>query len=199
MDQFTIAYNEYLNILAGIDSRVRALLKQDSKNWWMLNMCVSCLYKLENEPKLKHSLLVSMDGNQSLKLVDSKLRGGTPHLDTCRIVSDFLIPEEIVDLYKDKVKNAKRVCIIPKKFIGSITDIHQTQPASGDHAIENVDMSDDSSATEPMSICEERWRNAGPEAHKKMFALFAVSGVFVCLCRHGHMLVMCDMIRSGKL
>ncbi|RPD52690.1 hypothetical protein L226DRAFT_548692 [Lentinus tigrinus ALCF2SS1-7] len=32
-----------------------------------------------------------------------------------------------------------------------------------------------------------------------MFALFAVSGVFVCLCWHGHILIMCDMIRSSEL
>ncbi|KAJ7257567.1 hypothetical protein B0H12DRAFT_988360, partial [Mycena haematopus] len=34
---------------------------------------------------------------------------------------------------------------------------------------------------------------------KKMFALFAVSGIFISVCRHGHVLVMCDMIRSGEL
>ncbi|KAH9947990.1 hypothetical protein B0H21DRAFT_708025 [Amylocystis lapponica] len=33
---------------------------------------------------------------------------------------------------------------------------------------------------------------------QKMFALFAVTGIFVCLCRHGHLLVICDMIRSGN-
>lgn len=32
-----------------------------------------------------------------------------------------------------------------------------------------------------------------------MFALFAVTGVFVCLCRHGQLLAICDMIRSGEL
>ncbi|KAJ2968160.1 hypothetical protein NUW54_g13303 [Trametes sanguinea] len=32
-----------------------------------------------------------------------------------------------------------------------------------------------------------------------MFALFAATGVFVCLCRHGQLLTMCDMIRSGEL
>ncbi|EMD37545.1 hypothetical protein CERSUDRAFT_50792, partial [Gelatoporia subvermispora B] len=34
---------------------------------------------------------------------------------------------------------------------------------------------------------------------KKMFALFAITGIFVCLCRHGHVLAACDMIRSGEL
>ncbi|KAJ7220386.1 hypothetical protein C8J57DRAFT_1095058, partial [Mycena rebaudengoi] len=34
---------------------------------------------------------------------------------------------------------------------------------------------------------------------KKMFALFAISGIFIAVCCHGHVLVMCDMIRSGEL
>ncbi|KAI0323191.1 hypothetical protein GY45DRAFT_1265025, partial [Cubamyces sp. BRFM 1775] len=52
---------------------------------------------------------------------------------------------------------------------------------------------------DPATVCVKRWRNAGPESRKKMFALVNVTGVFVSLCRHGHCLVMCDMIRSGEL
>ena len=50
-----------------------------------------------------------------------------------------------------------------------------------------------------VNTCIERWRNAGPDARKKMFALFAVAGIFLAICRHGHILVICDMIRSGEL
>ena len=32
-----------------------------------------------------------------------------------------------------------------------------------------------------------------------MYALFAVAGIFLAVCRHRHVLVMCDMIRSGEL
>lgn len=32
-----------------------------------------------------------------------------------------------------------------------------------------------------------------------MFALFAVAGIFLAVCRHGHVLVICDMIRSSEL
>ena len=48
-------------------------------------------------------------------------------------------------------------------------------------------------------VCVERWRSAGPKSRKKMFALFAVSGIFIAVCRHGHLLVICDMIWSGEL
>jgi len=53
--------------------------------------------------------------------------------------------------------------------------------------------------TENANDCVKRWRNAAPEARKKMFSLFAVAGIFLVVCRHGHVLVMCDMIRSGEL
>ena len=32
-----------------------------------------------------------------------------------------------------------------------------------------------------------------------MFALFAIARIFLVVCRHGHVLVICDMIRSGEL
>ncbi|KAF8200634.1 hypothetical protein K438DRAFT_1582502 [Mycena galopus ATCC 62051] len=50
-----------------------------------------------------------------------------------------------------------------------------------------------------LDTCVERWKAAGPEARKKMFALFAVAGIFLTVCRHGHAIIMCDMIRSGEL
>lgn len=50
-----------------------------------------------------------------------------------------------------------------------------------------------------LNVCVERWKSASPESRKKMFALFAIAGVFVAICRHGHVLLVCDMIRSGEL
>ena len=47
--------------------------------------------------------------------------------------------------------------------------------------------------------CVDRWKNAGPEARKKMYALFAIAGIFLAVCCHGHVLVICDMICSGEL
>ncbi|KAJ7823093.1 hypothetical protein B0H14DRAFT_2518763 [Mycena olivaceomarginata] len=52
---------------------------------------------------------------------------------------------------------------------------------------------------ECINTCVEHWRTAAPEARKKMFTFFAVSGIFLLVCCHGHVLAMCDMIRSGEL
>ncbi|KAL0572264.1 hypothetical protein V5O48_009690 [Marasmius crinis-equi] len=50
-----------------------------------------------------------------------------------------------------------------------------------------------------VNTCVERWKAAAPDAQKKMFELFSVAGIFLSVCRHGHVLVMCDMVRSGEL
>ncbi|OCH84141.1 hypothetical protein OBBRIDRAFT_786534 [Obba rivulosa] len=63
----------------------------------------------------------------------------------------------------------------------------------------NIDGQRNASPSDSVDTCTQRWRNAGPEARKKMFALFAATGIFVCLCRHGQLLILCDMIRSGEL
>lgn len=64
------------------------------------------------------------------------------------------------------------------------------------NALENDDSAD---ILSQVTVCVEQWKSASPEARKKMFALFAIAGVFVAVCRHGHVLLVCDMIRSGEL
>jgi hypothetical protein len=65
--------------------------------------------------------------------------------------------------------------------------------------VEEFAFVDDGDLSQKAADCVNRWRNAGPEARKKMFSLFAIAGIFLVVCRHGHVLVMCDMIRSGEL
>lgn len=50
-----------------------------------------------------------------------------------------------------------------------------------------------------LNTCVDQWKNAGPEAWKKMFTLCAVAGIFFVVCHHGHVLVICDIICSGEL
>ncbi|KAJ7331575.1 hypothetical protein DFH08DRAFT_814884 [Mycena albidolilacea] len=40
--------------------------------------------------------------------------------------------------------------------------------------------------TNNVNNCVERWKAAGPEARKKIFALFAVAGIFISVRRHSH-------------
>ena len=72
-------------------------------------------------------------------------------------------------------------------------------PDAHDDDIAWLNIAENNEAQKVIDVCVEHWRSAGSEARKKMFALFAIAGVFLAVCRHGHPLVICDMIRSGEL
>ncbi|KAJ7931898.1 hypothetical protein B0H13DRAFT_2308282 [Mycena leptocephala] len=47
--------------------------------------------------------------------------------------------------------------------------------------------------------CSDRWKNMVNDITAKMWAVFGETGIFLALCRHGFVLLLTDMIRSGKL
>jgi hypothetical protein len=48
--------------------------------------------------------------------------------------------------------------------------------------------------------CIDRWKNLANEQVKKVTTgPFNQTGIFASSCRHGVVLVLCDMIRSGEL
>ena len=65
---------------------------------------------------------------------------------------------------------------------------------------DEVDTTDDYDVpdSDPTAICIDRWRNAGPEERKHMWKMFDECGIFLCSCRHGIILYLCDMIHSGE-
>ena len=69
----------------------------------MKNICAPCLYKTKDEPKMKFEFLGAMDGNNSMKLVDSTYRAGTVRTDGRKSQSPRWISPEDVDLFKDEV------------------------------------------------------------------------------------------------
>ena len=70
----------------------------------MQNVCPPCLYKVESEPPLKISFLAAMDGNNSLKLVDSAFRAGSVRTESRSTTSRCRISPQEVDIFKDEVK-----------------------------------------------------------------------------------------------
>ncbi|TFY62236.1 hypothetical protein EVJ58_g3989 [Rhodofomes roseus] len=214
--QFSDAYDIYLDIQYHIDKLVDSALGRDTPDWRMHNACAPCLYKLEHEPTLKYSLLATMDGNQSLKLVDDAFRNGRVRADGQEARTDiWLLPSE-VDRFKDEAGKANNKAsaiatdVTASMEVAAIANDTDRAPDVAnaevryDHDDDIAwlglsDREDDGNLEASVDVCVERWRNAGPEARKKMFALFAKTGIFVCLCRHGQLLILCDMIRSGEL
>jgi hypothetical protein len=65
-------------------------------------------------------------------------------------------------------------------------------------------MADNAQATpvdgaDELNPCVDQWKVMAEEAVVQMWGVFEETGIFVFLCRHGSMLVMCDMIHSGEL
>ncbi|KAJ6573764.1 hypothetical protein DFH09DRAFT_1311848 [Mycena vulgaris] len=247
-EQLTTAYDAYLTILCAVNDRVQAALGRD-KEWIWTGICPPCFYKVEKEAPLKYSWLGALDGNNSLKLVDSTFRAGHPRFDNRKSLSFRWLTPSQVDRYQDEVKNAPKISMATAASIAAVTAAlgaqaePSTTPASNptpasaprqdnqaqsgfpragsstpdpddprlfdlpddnddDVAWLNINELNEEEANELercVDTCVQRWKNAGPEARKKMFALFAVAGIFIAVCRHGHVLVICDMIRSGEL
>ncbi|KAJ7853298.1 hypothetical protein B0H14DRAFT_2354415, partial [Mycena olivaceomarginata] len=191
-EQLSVAYDAYLEITREVDARAHQAMGRDA-TWYIRHVCTPCLYKTENEPHLRFSWMGCMDGNNSLKLVDATFRAGNTRPDNrTSTLFRWLTPEQ-VDVFKDEVINSQKV---------HPTQFGETPDEDGDVAWLNVNELSGTESEELakcLNTCVERWKAAGPEARKKMFALFAVSGIFLTVCRHGHVVIMCDMIRSGEL
>ncbi|KAJ7165247.1 hypothetical protein C8R46DRAFT_900786 [Mycena filopes] len=177
--QFLIAFDLYLGARNKARSRVMNVLGRGSPTWRLENCCAPCMYKLEGEEEMKFSMLVTCDGNDSLKRVLRKeakdyddegnlLPGVSKERFDPRFAAagkDYFVPRDKVNLWsKDKV------------------EAWQKEAAGCD-----------------TSACEERWKNLADSAGEQMWAVYDETGLFLCLCHHSFVLLAADMVRSGEL
>ena len=62
----------YLSIRNRVDQRIQTALKRNDPGWRLRHACPACTHKLTGEPELVFSMLVTMDGNDSLKRVQRR-------------------------------------------------------------------------------------------------------------------------------
>ncbi|KAG2108919.1 uncharacterized protein F5147DRAFT_576382 [Suillus discolor] len=175
--QFSDAYDVYLEIIHRVDSLINEALDCNTPNWHLLNSCPCCFYKLEDEDNLTFEWLVTINSNNSLKRWSSSIDGSTTRGDLRKFRTDYWLDHTIVDGFKDDVRGRLNT------------------------ATNNDDWQDIVPPNEsaPPFTCIDRWRNAGPEQCKQMFAIFDESGIFIAACRHQFVLLACDMVKSGEL
>ncbi len=132
--------------------------------------------------------MIVMDGNNSLKRVApfrNRKVGDTRTFD-----SNYYIPSEIVEKYANEVKSRQ-------------TQPHVNVPDTTDNDAASDDGYDgpegDPTDRAPDSSCASNWKAAASDDKKKMWAIFEETGVFASACRHGFVLWLIDMIRSGEL
>ncbi|KAJ7716706.1 hypothetical protein B0H16DRAFT_1338682 [Mycena metata] len=179
--QFSIAYDVFSESLENVDTRVMHALGWDGPDWRLTNCCSGCMYKLEGEEELEFSMLVTMDGNDSLKRV---LRKEAQDFDE----DGNLIPGEYKERFDPRTAPLGRTTSYPGR---RSTFDAPPQPAPTRPAPEAV--------AGAASGCEERWKNLADDSSKRTWAIYDETGVFVCLCRHGFILLVADMVRSGEL
>jgi len=70
--QFSICFDIYLAIRLCVDQRIQVVLQRDNPGWRLRHACPACTYKLTGEAELVFSILVTMDGNDSLKRIQRR-------------------------------------------------------------------------------------------------------------------------------
>ncbi|KAF8135315.1 hypothetical protein K438DRAFT_1997357 [Mycena galopus ATCC 62051] len=183
--QFSVAFDVCLEIRAQVEKRVQAVLARDVPDWRLRNACPACLYKLEGEPPLQLPFLCTMDGNNSLSQFEVRERetyaDGTTapgfsreHADNRVAAGDYYLSREEVDKWaKEGLDN------LVKGFDGT-GDIEEQEDIAE-------------------SGCEDRWQNMKEVVTTRAWGMYGETGIFPALCRHGFVLVVADMVKSGEL
>ncbi|KXN89219.1 hypothetical protein AN958_05922 [Leucoagaricus sp. SymC.cos] len=147
-------------------------------DWHLRNACPACMYKLEGEPDLVFEMLVTMDGNDSLKHIlrqetmfdkeGNEVHANVEVSDDRKVFGDYYLKREHVDRWaKDRIEEALT-----------------SRTASNDDA-ENP--------------CAEHWTNMVNEMTAQMWTVFDETGIFLALCCHGFVLIIADMVCRYKL
>ncbi|KAJ7226507.1 hypothetical protein B0H12DRAFT_1205258 [Mycena haematopus] len=190
--QFSVAFDAYLAIRALVDKRVQAALGRDAPNWRLKNACPCCLYKLEGEPCLKIPFMCTFDGNNSLSRYEKREKlededgvhapgASTERLDNRVAPGDYYLPREEVDKWaKDGVDDLMKSFAVDTE--------------------EGVEGAEDGIDTEEVdSGCAERWQNMKEDVTSRAYGMYDETGFFPALCRHGFVLKVVDMVKSGEL
>ncbi|KAF7353123.1 hypothetical protein MSAN_01499700 [Mycena sanguinolenta] len=148
---------------------ISVALGRDTPNWRLKNACPACLYKLEGEPRMKLPFLCTMDGNNSLSRFEV-FQGSASTIAWRR--GDYYMSREEVD------KWAKE----------GLEELMKNFEGTGDAGDE-----------EGGSGCEERWQNMKDSVTTRTWGMYDETGISPALCRHGFVLVVADMVKSGEL
>ncbi|KAJ6553701.1 hypothetical protein DFH09DRAFT_924701 [Mycena vulgaris] len=172
--QFSIAFDVYLATLAMVEKRVLKALGRDAPDWRLKNACPACLYKLEGEEELLLPILTTKDGNNSLRRFMQVTRDNADDGEA----PTSKAREDDRDVPGDYYLTREAVDIWAKEGLEELMKGHSTDPEDG---------------------CSERWSNMREEITARALGMYDETGIFLSLCRHGFVLVVADMIKSGEL
>ena len=168
--QFSVCFDVYLSIRQTVHEHIHAAIGRDSLNWRRRHACPACTHRLQGEPKLKFDMLVTMDGNDSLKRI--LRRGAAPvtgedgdepvvgqsveRSDNREVSGDYYLPQETVDCWSKEVLAAR----------------------AGAQAV----TTDVSAEGQDDSGCDDQWKNMADHLTARMWGIFYETGIFLSLC-----------------
>ncbi|KAI0363067.1 hypothetical protein BV20DRAFT_1040098 [Pilatotrama ljubarskyi] len=189
------AFDIYISMRRQIEHQVMQELGRDSPDWRALNACPPCAYQLADEELPTFSRILCLDGNNSLKRLapTAGRSSGDPRV----FASDYILPREFVNQFANEVK-ARQQQNKPDTLLGTADEgIEESdEPQSGGDLAEG-DPTD--GVPDSVTPCASNWKAAAAESNKRMWGIFDETGIFACCCRHGLVLWLVDMVRSGEL
>ena len=120
--------------------------------------------------------MFAVDGNDSLKRIARIGPRDVADL-RCFSKSDYFIPTEEVDEWARETRSIEASV----DDNGDVDDV-----AEG----ENEDVNP--------GPCANNWKAAQSDSKRRMWGIFAETGLFASACRHGFILWIADMIRTGE-
>ena len=138
-------------------------------------------FQLEVEPELVFRRMFAVDGNDSLKRI-ARIGSRDVGDKRCFSDSDYYIEAEEVDQWAREARS-----------MPSVEASDDDSEANGNDVVGQAD----SSGVDP-SPCANNWKAAQSDSKKRMWGVFAETGLFASACRHGLILWIADMVRSGE-
>jgi hypothetical protein len=117
---FSTCNDVYLKILEESRKAVMKELNRDGPLWRIKNTCPACSYRLHGEKELTFSVLITMDGNNSLKRMRRDLKSedkvderGHERPDSRAAPGDYYLTREEVDKWAKGVMEDELVKVMP--------------------------------------------------------------------------------------
>ncbi|KAJ3924950.1 MAG: hypothetical protein NXY57DRAFT_1044515 [Lentinula lateritia] len=183
--QLSAAFDLYIAILNAVRNRTREVLGRQGRDWRMLNACPPCQYQLQEDDKLGVRMIVTMDGNDSLRRVERK-----------------------EDVLQDVEKDGETLPQTSKErldhrvgggdYFAPRSETTAWDEANWPHADELPAADSPAAHVWEEGRCEDRWENMKDTNTVCSAAKFFEHGWFVVLCRHMTLLLACDMVKSGE-
>lgn len=121
--------------------------------------------------------MLVIDGNNSLKRVGhigNRMVGDTRVFEG----GDYFLSREYVDTFASEVQGRSAADVPPPS---------------------NTTDTSDAANCDVLSPCADNWKAAAGNEKKCMWDIFEETGIFACACRHGMIVWLTDMVRSGEL